>query len=66
LHADQCRGARWLRKENQQHIFKEAKMAAVPVIFCVDVSFRIQQHFAHVNVTKAGRPVQGGALAEKK
>ena len=60
-------GASANRQENQQTIGNAAgDEKIVPVIFRVDVSFRIQQHFAHVNVVVAGRPVQGNALADKK
>jgi hypothetical protein len=41
--------------ENQQHIFKQADADIVPGSLCIDVSFRIQQHFANV-----GKPFDSG------
>jgi hypothetical protein len=43
--------------ENQQHIFKQTDAGVAPAIFCVDVSFRIQQHSAHV-----GKTFRGGVM----
>jgi hypothetical protein len=46
---------------------KQAVVAIAPVAFRVDVSFRIQQHFAHVDVeVTQNSTVQGSALAEKE